>query len=235
MKVREVVIHNFRGIIDCTICLCDYSLLVGPNNAGKSTVFDAVRAFYEKDGFNFKPEEDFPFISTADKESWIELLFGLSTDEHSSLADIYKTSDKQLRLRKYFQTVNKTQDNKSATGSIFGYKNDGILSNEPFYGAKNVQSGKVGDIVYIPAVSKVDEHTKLSGPSALRDLLTNVLQDVVEASVTFNKFNADFDNFASGIKTETADDGRSLAGLEEELNKLLESWDTEFKLKLTAP
>ncbi len=235
MKVLEVVIHNFRGIVDSTISLCDYSLLVGPNNAGKSTVIDAVRAFYEKDGFKFKPEDDFPFISAVDRESWIEMLFALSKEEHDSLADTYKTSNRQLRLRKYFQTTSKTQDSKSAAGSIFGYKHDGSLSNEPFYGAKNVQSGKVGDIVYIPAVSKVDEHTKLSGPSALRDLLTNVLQDVVEASSTFNQFNTDFDNFASGIKTETTDDGRSLVGLEEELNKLIESWDTEFKLKLMAP
>jgi putative ATP-dependent endonuclease of the OLD family len=235
MKVLQLVIHNFRGIFNSTIDLCDYTLLVGPNNAGKSTVVDAIRAFYEKDGFKFKPEEDFPFASTTDKESWVEIMFALSSEEYDSLANTYKTPNRQLRLRKYFQTINKMQDGKSATGSIFGYKADGSLSSDSFYGAKNVQSGKIGDIVYIPAVSKVDEHTKLSGPSALRDLLTNVLQDVVEASAAFNQFNKDFASFAAGIKNEKTEDGRSLNGLEEELNRLLGSWDIEFKLKLVAP
>lgn len=235
MKVHELVIHNFRGIIDTAFSLCDYSLLVGPNNAGKSTILDALRAFYEKDDFKFKTERDFPFISAKDKESWIELLFKLSDEEYSSLAENYHLPANTLRVRKYFQTMAKTHDDKPASGSIFGYKPDGSISNEPFYGAKNVQSGKFGDIVYIPAVSKVDEHTKLSGPSALRDLLTNVLEDVVESSAAFNQFNTDFSDFAGGIKTEKTDDGRSLENLENDLNALLGTWDAEFKLKLTAP
>lgn len=111
----------------------------------------------------------------------------------------------------------------------------GILSIEPFYGAKNVQSGKFGDIVYIPAVIKVDEHTKLSGPSALRDLLTNVLEAVVTSSPSYTRFSKDFDAFSKNIKTETTPDGRSLSGLESELSILLESWDTQFQLEMKSP
>ena len=182
MKVQQVTIHNFRGILDATMSLSEYSLLVGANNAGKSTIIDGLRAFYEKDSFKFKSDQDFPFIASGDKESWVEVVFKLSDDEYVSLADSYHLPENTLRLRKYFQTTTKTHDDKPATGSIFGYKADGTISSEPFYGAKNVQSGKIGDIVFIPDVSKVDEHTKLSGPSALRDLLTNVLEGVVESS-----------------------------------------------------
>ena len=51
MKISHIAIHNFRGIHDGKLNLFDYNLLVGPNNAGKSTIIDAIRAFYEKDGF----------------------------------------------------------------------------------------------------------------------------------------------------------------------------------------
>jgi predicted ATP-dependent endonuclease of OLD family len=230
MKLVQIAIHNFRGILDSSLRLFDYSLLVGPNNAGKSTAIDAIRAFYEKDGFRYKHERDFPFITSVDQESWIEIRFQLTDAEDSSLANDYRQQDKTLRVRKYFKVGDKNRD-----GFIFGYKTDGTLSSEPFYGAKNVQSGKFGDIVFIPAVSKVDEHTKLSGPSALRDLLTNVLEAVVESSPSYGKFSTDFEAFAQGIKTEKTGDGRSLSGLESELSRLLESWGTVFKLDMKSP
>ena len=110
----------------------------------------------------------------------MELAFGLTDAEDLSLAADYRQQDGTLRVRKLLKTGDKNKD-----GYIFGYKADGMLSDEPFYGAKNVQSGKFGDIVFIPAVSKVDEHTKLSGPSALRDLLSNVLDAVVASSPSY--------------------------------------------------
>ncbi|HOX38632.1 MAG TPA: AAA family ATPase [Candidatus Brocadiia bacterium] len=230
MRLTRLTIHNFRGIHDASVNLFGYSLLVGPNNAGKSTVIDAIRVFYEKDGFKFKPDRDMPFIKGADQESWLELVFSLSDAENSSLAGNYQHQDRTLRVRKFLKTGDKDRD-----GAIFGYQPDGSLSTERFYGAKNVQDGKFGDIVFVPAISKVDEHTKLSGPSALRDLLTNILEAVVESSPSYEKFSKDFDAFAQGVKTEKTEDGRSLAGLESELGALLESWGTGFQLDMKSP
>jgi len=230
MKIVHVTIHNFRGIHDASVNLFDYNLLVGPNNAGKSMVIDAIRAFYEKDGFKYKHDRDFPFIAGGDQESWVELIFGLADDEDSSLADDYRQQDKTLRVRKFFKSGDRDKN-----GYIFGYKTDGMLSEESFYGAKNVQSGKFGDVVFIPAVSKVDEHTKLSGPSALRDLLTNVLEAVVASSPSYEKFAKDFVAFAQGVKTEKTGDGRSLEGLESDLSSLLEPWGTAFQLEMKSP
>jgi putative ATP-dependent endonuclease of OLD family len=235
VKLLSVTIHNFRSLLDQKVTLKSYGLLVGPNNAGKSSVIDAIRAFYEKDGFKFKKENDFPFIGNADQESWIELVFSLTDGENESLADDYKVSAKLLRVRKYFQTTSKTHDGKPAVGSIFGYKSDGTLSNEPFYGAKNVQSGKFGDLVYIPAISKVDEHAKLSGPSALRDLLTDIMADVVEAGKAYGDFSASVQKFSDSIRDEKTGDDRSLSGFEGELNALLKPWNSEFKLKFPPP
>lgn len=235
MKLTKVKIHNFRGILDQVVIIKNYSLLVGPNNAGKSSIIDAIRAFYEKDGFKFKADSDFPCVVTSDKESWIEMTFELNDVEHQSLADEYKVTSKELQVRKYFQTATKTHDNKAATGFIFGYKKDGALSNEPFYGAKNVQSGKFGDLVYIPAISKVDEHAKLSGPSALRDLLTDILADVVEGGKAYGDFKTNVDNFSSAIRIEKTSDDRSLTGFESELNRLLKPWDATFELKFQTP
>ena len=235
MKLLSIKLHNFRGILEEEVQFDTYSLLVGPNNAGKSTFIDGIRAFYEKDGFKFKPEKDFPFLKAADDESWAELKFRLSDAEHDSLADTYKVANKTLRVRKLFQTKTKGVDGKSLAGLIYGYKNDGALSDEPFYGARNVQSGKFGDLIYIPAVSKVDEHTKLTGPSALRDLLTDVMSDVVEGGKAYGVFATNVETFASTILKEKTKDGRSLEGFQNSFNKLLEPWQTKFALRFPPP
>ncbi len=236
MKLKKVHIHNFRGILDQEISLSDYSLLVGPNNSGKSTVIDAIRAFYEKDGFKFQPESDFPCGVTQDKDSWVELTFSLSDDEYDSLAEVYKqSSSKELRLRKYFKTDTRIADGKSAAGFIFGYKADGSLNNEPFYGAKNVQSGKVGDLVYIPAISEVNEHAKLSGPSALRDLLNEIMSDVVQGGEAYKDFSAAVQKFSGSVRGEKTADGRLLADFESKINEFLKPWQIDFKLEVPPP
>ena len=235
MKLSHVSIHNFRGIIDASMSFQSYALLVGANNAGKSTIIDCIRAFYEKDGFKFKKDGDFPLKGAVDQESWAELTFALNDQEHDSLKDEYKTAGKTLKVRKYFQTSEKLHDGKNAAGSILGYKSDDTLSNEPFYGAKNVQSGKFGDLIYIPAISKVDEHTKLSGPSALRDLITNIMSDVVEGSEAYISLTDSVTTFAGSVRAIETEDKRSLSSFEEDLNSLLSPWQTKFNLKFTAP
>lgn len=235
MKLTYLSIHNFRGIIDVSMAFHPYGLVVGANNSGKSTIIDCIRAFYEKDGFKFKKDADLPLKGAVDQESWVELTFALVDEEHNSLKDEYKTAEKSLKVRKYFQTVEKLHDGKNAAGSILGYKADGRLSNEPFYGAKNVQSGKFGDLIYIPAISKIDEHTKLSGPSALRDLITNIMSDVVEGSDAYKTLTSSVTTFADSVREIKTEDNRSLSTFEVDLNALLAPWQTNFNLTFTTP
>ena len=235
MKLLHISIHNFRGIIDASMNFQSYALLAGANNSGKSTIIDCIRAFYEKDGFKFKKESDFPFEGATDNESWVELEFSLNEKEYQSLKNDYKTSTKILKVKKHFNTQEKLSNGKDATGTIRAYTSDGQLSNESFYGAKNVQSGKFGDLVYIPAISKIDEHTKLTGPSALRDLVTSIMSDVVESSTAYQGLSDSVARFAHNVREMKTKDNRSLSNFENDLNTELASWETRFKLKFTTP
>ena len=68
MRIEHVLIHNFRGVIHQEFTLNPYTLLIGGNNAGKSTIIDALRAFYEKDKYSFQESSDFPQKGAQDKE-----------------------------------------------------------------------------------------------------------------------------------------------------------------------
>ena len=104
MKIDTIHIHNFRGIIDQTFQLGDYSLLVGANNTGKTTVMDCIRAFYEKDGYSYKSDRDSPKKGKEDGESFIEIEYCLSDEEYDSLAENYQIAPNRLKVKKSFET-----------------------------------------------------------------------------------------------------------------------------------
>ena len=235
MKLKQVSIHNFRSIHDETFSLLEYSLLVGGNNAGKTAIVDSIRCFYEKDGYKFKKERDWCRMSPVDDESWIDLAFELTQDEWDLLPPYCKLAGLQLKVRKFFLTSEKDTSGNKRQDSIYAFLPDGTINGEPFYGAKSVQLGKFGKLVYIPAVSNIDDHTKLSGPSALRDLLNDVLEDVIKSSRSYQDFETSFTDFSGAIKNDQSVDGRSISGLEDALNLRIQSWGTRFNLKITPP
>lgn len=229
MRVVSIKIHNFRTFADVECHVTPYSLLLGTNNAGKSNLVDAIRVFYEKD-IAYDEDRDFPKFPTTDKESWIEIQYEPSSSEFVTLKEEYRLSNGTFRVRKYLQSMEVDNEGKSKTG-IYAYVG-GNLSNTRFYGAKNIQQGKLGEIIYIPAVSKLDDHTKLTGPSALRDLVNAVLKKIIGSSIAYTKLKTAFDEFETVIKTETTEDGQSLQRLESEITDEINSWGTSFKFSV---
>jgi len=222
MKIKSITIHNFRSIKEAKFDPYDYTVLVGANNAGKSNVLTALRIFYE-DGIKFTDKSDFPKFQTKDNESWIEIEYLLTDEEFSNLKEEYKNPDNILKVRKYLKSEDRTRV-KANQSNIYGYEN-GVLSENLFYGAKNVSEAKLGSIIYIPEVAKTDETLKLTGPSPLRDIVTFVMKKVVKTSESFGSLNRAFEEFNSKFKEEASKDGFSLSKLRQEINKSLKEWE----------
>lgn len=204
------------------------SIVAGANNAGKSNVIDAIRLFYGD--LKWEDDRDAPKVSTSDEDSWVEIEFKPTESEISQLKDEYRTENGTFRVRNYFRGFG--SDGKSRSG-YFGYE-AGVLANTPFYGSKNVGSGKLGKLVYIPAVSKVDDQTKLTGPSALRDLVTTVVSKVVANSPAYKVLKEAFTTFEGEIKTVESDDGLSLHALENAITGEIAGWDSRFELGIQS-
>lgn len=225
MRAIEIAIHNFRSIHDTVIRLEPLSIIAGANNAGKSNVIDAIRLFYGD--LKWNDERDTPKVPTEAADSWVEIEFQPSPEELVQLKDEYKSPNDTFRIRNYVKPS--IGSGGKARSGCYAYE-QGRLSENLFYGAKNVGSGKVGHIVYIPAVSKVDDSTKLSGPSVLRELVAEVLNKVVANSPAYLELQEAFANFEEGIKIQQSEDGQSLQALEIEITEELSSWDTTFNL-----
>jgi putative ATP-dependent endonuclease of OLD family len=229
MKIQKITIHNFRSVIHESFYPKDFSLLVGHNNAGKTNVLRAIRVFYED--LKFNRGADFPKKGAEDNESWIEVEFLTTDDEQASLKDEYKSSDCILRIRKVLLTElspfkDKVKPNQS---NMFAYE-DGKLSDNFFYGTANVSQSKIGNVIYIPEISKVGDSLKTSGPSHFRDVLNFVIKQVVAKSQAYTDFETSFDAFKQKIKSERTVDGHSLDGVESDLNDELKDWGVSFNI-----
>jgi len=230
VRIETIHIHNFRSISDAEFKLSDYSLLIGENNSGKSAIITALRAFYEDDGFKFNDSRDFPKFETNDKESWLELEFSLTDEEFANLKDEYRIEGNKLKVRRYFKSANKSLvDSKNS--NIYAYEN-GKLSNNYFYGAKNVSQAKLCRVIFIPEISKVSDNLKFSGPSPLRNITNFVFSRVIKDSEAYSSLNEAFESFNEEFEQESKSDEFSLNNLKLDINEELQNWDIEFGLRI---
>lgn len=230
MKIQKVTVHNFRSIIHQTIECKDFTLFVGENNSGKTNLISVLRAFYEVDGYKFDDKTDFPKLSkTKDSESWIEIEFVTSDEEQGALKEEYQRKDNILKVRRYFKAKERFNKDNS---NIFFVAQDGSISENNFYGAKNVSQAKLGKVIYIPEVAKTDDTFKLSGPSPLRQVITFVFKKVLEKSSSFTELSKAFDSFNSEFKTEESLEGISLDNLKNDINEELKTWQFTFGFEI---
>lgn len=230
MKIKNIRIHNFRSIKDCLFDMYDYSLLIGENNSGKTNIMTALRIFYE-DNIKFNMEKDFPKFSTDDKESWIEIEYKLEEHEYENLKIEYRGNDNTLKVRKYLYS--EKFDVKSNQSNIYAYEN-GILSENLFYGAKNISQSKLGELIYIPDISKSSDMLKLTGPSPFRDLLNYVMKKIMKSSSAYKELAYSFDAFNSKFKKETTSEGISLDTLVQDINSNINTWGINFGININA-
>ncbi len=232
MKIEHIKIHNFRSITDAGFDLNNYNLLIGENNSGKSTILTAIRTFYEEGGLKYSVGRDFPKFPTTDNESWIEIEYSLTDNENENLKDEYKLPNNRLKVRRYFQSDDKELIN-AQNSNIFGYEN-GKLSKNNFYGAKNVSQTKLGRVIFIPEISKTSDNLKLSGPSPLRDITNFVFSRIVKTSPSYSALNNAFESFNKEFDEESKKEDFSLNNLKKDINSNLDSWDIAFGLRVNA-
>lgn len=224
MNITRLKIHNFRSILDQEIIVQKFSLFIGANNAGKSTIMNAIRLFYGD--FNWSVD-DFPKTGAQDDDVWIEVEFKLDDIEWGSLAENYKGNEyNKLILKRFFKS--KTIKVEKGQSNLYAIVN-GQLSEGYFYGAGNVGINKLGDLLYIPAITSVTDQTKMSGPSPLRNMINHLLKKVVTKSPSYQ---AVVDAF-SLLGSEAKDENGFLSQIANPINSALKSWDISLDLSLS--
>ncbi len=233
MQLMKVKIHNFRSIEDAEFNMIDYSMLIGENNDGKTNILTALRIFYDNN-IKFDKNVDLPKFKDIDNkskdfESWIEISYKTTSEEQDDLDEKYRSDDSILKVRKYLHGL---KVKPTATNSnIYGYEG-GKLSENQFYGAKNFSQAKLGEIIFIPPISKSEEALKTSGPSPFREMVNHIMKKTVFESNSFTSLQSEFNNFNDNFKGEVSEDGLSINALVNDINSEINEWGVECGISI---
>ncbi|WP_369188973.1 ATP-dependent endonuclease [Streptomyces sp. R08] len=159
MRPLRVAIRNVRGALDVELHLRPFGALIGPNNAGKSTLIDAVLLFYG--ALDWNETRDLPWHAEPGAESWVEIDYSVDAAEAKQIGVDLVDSD-FLRIRRWF-----TKNADRLAGAYYLIPQDGGEPQPTGW----TSAAKLGQCVYIPAISKMADHMSLTGPSPLRDVL----------------------------------------------------------------
>ena len=234
MIIQEINIKNFRSLRDVSISGPEQDIwtLVGQNNSGKSAVLNAIRAFYG-DYDKVTPDD---FNRDADKDEPIEITisYKLEDEEFEDLPEHYRLPGNRLKVTRRF-----TRENLK--GESHGYSLKGseeIENEEQFFGAKNVQAGKLGEVIYVPAVKDLTSELKTTTKSTLFSKLINrVINDAVSDLDSWHNLVEQTENFAEDLRDPKKETGdyRSIKEIEGELSQMLTSWGIGARLQVNPP
>ncbi|MEO5874948.1 MAG: AAA family ATPase [Streptosporangiaceae bacterium] len=213
MRPLRVSVRNVRGALDVELHLRPFGALIGPNNAGKSTLMDAVRLFYG--ALDWDEARDLPWQSETGGESWVEIDYRVDAAEAGQL-DLDLSEGDVLCIRRWF-----TKGSDHLAGSYYLIPPDGGEPQPTGW----TSAAKLGQCVYIPTISQMADHTSLSGPSPLRDVLLLAFSERhIEAMLTATRA-------ALGTLSAALKDG-PITDLESDLDEALTPWGLSAKVDI---
>ncbi|MFA5871381.1 MAG: AAA family ATPase [Parcubacteria group bacterium] len=233
MKIKEIEIKNFRSIKSANLSgpTDDIWTFIGQNNAGKSSVIHAIRAFYAD--YNVTVEDFCRSCSSAPIE--ITLEYELHEEEFSQLPEFYKLPNNRLKVVKRFTK-------EKLKGEFHGFEIKGGIIKEresEFFGDKNVPVGKLGDIIYIPAVKDLSEELKKTKSSIFTKLISRILSEALVELDSWNDLVREVKKFTNDLKSPIKDSGegnlKSVHEIEESLTEMLSSWRLRSQIDISPP
>lgn len=230
MRILWARIHNFRSIRNAKIAFGPYTVVVGANNSGKSNIVEALLTFFGRRSPD--PKRDVPrwkSLTTPVTESWVEAEFELTEEEYTTLSASYQIGQNRLRVRNVLPISDGSKAKASAYELVDGKV---VLSSNQFYGWTD--TAKLGNIVVIPALSRVDDHMKMTNTTAFGQMMTPFVKELF-ADDGETELRKAAEAMATSVATMGAHFRKTAIDIESAINSDLGGWGLTFSVGTNAP
>lgn len=233
MKVTKISIHDFKSIEDIELCPRTLTVFVGQNNCGKSNILEALRVYFNET----KPADNMLREVPGYKAEtlWIEVEYtGETPDEleQAELPEKYMLPGNRYRIRFTY-----TNGKGEYRGYIIEDGNEVPDSDNTYFGKAG--RGKVGTVIYIPAIREVQAELKTANTAAFGKILKEIVSDEVKASPAYGDYATALSALETHIRGEAIDRPKeertydNLADIEATLNEELKDWNWKTRIPFT--
>jgi predicted ATP-dependent endonuclease of OLD family len=207
MRLKKILIKNYKSIIDDCVEFDDFTFFVGKNNYGKSNYLKAIDSLL---GFT-KTYSDIAQIQNDLKspitiEGWFDDVKSftpkLKNSKHKDAVEKLIDSDGLIRLR-----LTIAPDGTAETLLV----NPKTNSTENVTGWASICKGLFPETVFVPATADTSEELQEKSTTALSKIKKEVMQQFFDSlSTRVENAFAPVDKFLNGEKGERSDDLRKI-------------------------
>ena len=235
MRIGQVKISNFRSIRELEFEAQPQTVIIGPNNHGKSNILRALEFALSP---KHKPSEEdfFRRGDSIEKGMFVELTFTQLTDQERKTFEKYLLDGvgQSIRIRK----IARINDNGKIETSYHGYvmekdSSTPILEEGNLLGTKNVAAGILPDFYLIPAIKDVTSELKIKTTTTLGKLLNLLAEEMVKKDPSFEEAKKRLQEVAE--KLTLGGSSSPLERVRKSLAEELSSWDVDVLIEIDAP
>jgi putative ATP-dependent endonuclease of OLD family len=197
MRIKKILIHNFRSIIKAEIEPSVFNVFVGQNNHGKTNLFDAIQWFYSPDD---KVEDLRPFHK-QDLDIIVEIEFA---DLQAGLGQIKNAKNKVAfeKLLNGRDTIRVMRASKDVSKRFLFDESTGAWTDKNFAGFDKAFNDCIPRLEYVEATKRLDDVSKFGKKTPIGLMLSSVLSAILEKSSNYAEFKEKFENLFQAPDSE---------------------------------
>lgn len=199
MKITKVEVKNFKSIKSYSVEIADFNIFVGPNNHGKTNFFDALDWYNSgktQTSFYHKYDESLPITVRVSYKNVQKALSQIPNDE-------YRNAIKNAVGEFDEFVVEKTSEDDKRKIIV-----NGINKGNP-RGLDSALNYFLPRIEYVNTKIRLGDVSAYKAKSPIAEMLSGVLEDIVEGDEKYNEFIRLFDeifnsrdsNFRKAVNT----------------------------------
>jgi len=207
MRITKVTVNNFRSIEHAELEANRFNVLAGQNNHGKTNLFEAIEWFYNGSG-NI---DDIRFKHEPGREITVEIEY---SDVQAGIGAVINVGT-QVKFRNFAagRDVLRVKRTSSDTSKrLLWDEGKGEWTQKNFAGFDKAFNDCVPRLQYVSTRTSLTEVSKWGKKTPIGEMLSGVLNAILEKSQTYRDFKDKFDALFTHDQSEVRQELDRLAG-----------------------
>lgn len=207
MRITKITINNFRSIEHAELEANQFNVFAGQNNHGKTNLFEAIEWFYNGSG----SIDEICFKREAGREITVEIEYsGVQAGIEAVINEA--TRAKFAKFAAGLDSLKVKRSSSDASKRLLWDERKGEWTSKNFAGFDKAFNDCVPRLQYVSTRTSLAEVSKWGKKTPIGEMLSGVLNAILERSHTYRDFKEKFDELFTRDNSEVRQELDRLAG-----------------------